>query len=69
MILKKYYYFERNEGEKIGVLICLFLCTTKNIIQWLKNMHTFRGILAIKSQLMWAPHLWEERSDIFLRKK
>ena len=31
-------------------------------------MPNFIDFLAIEPQAMWAPHLWEEESDIFLKK-
>ena len=51
------------------VSVVFFVPLTKKIIQRVKIMPNFKGFLFIGSKLMWAPHLWEERSDSFRRKK
>ena len=48
-----------------------FVCVgpIKKIIQQVKNLPNFIYFLSIGSKIMWVPHIWEERSDSFRRKK
>ena len=73
--IRKYNNFEKvllvweKWREKKECFNYFFMDSTKKIIQWIKNMSNFRKILVIESQPMWVSHLWEEGSDIFLKKK